>query len=99
MKILAVCGNGMGTSNIIKMKIQKITQDLGIKATVEHASIAAGKSKAMEYDVVFCSNAFLPNLVELEQRNITVIGVKNLMSEVELKEKFEAFLQKKNAKQ
>lgn len=97
MKILAVCGNGMGTSSMIKMKIDKIAKEMGLNAKVEHASLSEGKTKAVEFDVIFCSMAFLPNLVDLEKKGIAVIGVRNLMSDAELREKFQLYLDKAHA--
>jgi ascorbate PTS system EIIB component len=95
MRILAVCGNGMGSSNIIRMKIQKISKELGLTATVDHASLAVGKSKAINYDLIFCANNFLDNLKDLEKRGIGVIGIRNLMSEEEIKGKFQEYLNSK----
>ncbi len=92
-KILAVCGNGMGTSSLIKMKIQKVCDDLNVPAKVDHASISQGKTKAPEYDVIVCSNSFVDNLKDLEKRGIVVIGVRNLMSDVEIREKLVPYLE------
>ena len=39
MKIVAICGCGMGSSVILKMNAQKALKDLGIEATVENGAI------------------------------------------------------------
>lgn len=38
MKVLAVCGSGMGTSMIMKMKMKKVLDKLGIQASVNSCS-------------------------------------------------------------
>lgn len=35
LKVIAACGNGMGTSMIIKLKVQKILKELNIPADVD----------------------------------------------------------------
>ncbi|WP_354625660.1 hypothetical protein [Psychromonas sp. MME2] len=36
MKIIVVCGNGLGTSLMMEMSIKSIVKDLGVKADVDH---------------------------------------------------------------
>lgn len=39
LKVIAACGNGMGSSQIIKMKIEKIFKKLNIPVSIHHTSI------------------------------------------------------------
>ena len=39
LKVIAACGNGMGSSQIIKMKIEKIFKNLNIPVSIHHTSI------------------------------------------------------------
>ena len=39
MKVLAVCGNGMGTSMIMKMKVGNVLKRLNIPAQVDSCSM------------------------------------------------------------
>ena len=87
LKVIAACGNGMGSSQIIKMKIEKIFKNLDIQAQIHHCSIGESKTQAANYDVVFCSEALKGNFKNEESRGTKVIGLKNLLSEAEIKEK------------
>ena len=60
MKILAVCGFGVGSSMVLKMSIDKVIKELGLKATVENTDLSS--AKATQADVYFTSNELLPEL-------------------------------------
>lgn len=87
LKVIAACGSGMGSSQIIKMKLSKVFKKLGIDADVYHTNVGDAKSQANNYDVVFCS-ASLEG--QFAGSKATVIGLKNLLSEQEMTEKIEA---------
>lgn len=87
IKAIAACGNGMGSSLIIKMKIQEAFNDLGIPAEVAHMSVGEAKNACENYDVVFVSTALESNF---SGKNTTVIGLKNLLSKEEIVEKIKA---------
>ena len=85
LKVVAACGNGMGSSQIIKMKIEKVFKKLGIQADIHHMSVGEAKSQASNYDVVFCSIALVDNFKV--KGNTKVIGLQNLLSEAEIEKK------------
>lgn len=87
LKVIAACGNGMGSSQIIKMKIEKIFKKLGVQASIHHCSVGEAKTQASGYDVVFCSDALKDNFKNAAARGTKIIGLKNLLSEAEIKEK------------
>ena len=82
LKVLAACGNGMGSSQIIKMKIDKVFKKLGMPVAIDHMSVGEAKSQASNYDVVFCSAALTDNFKV--RGNTKVIGLINLLSEAEI---------------
>lgn len=85
LKVLAACGNGMGSSLIIKMKIEKVLKEMGLKFEVHHSSVGQAKSDAKNFDLVLVSQAFVK---EFNVTNKTkVVGLVNLLSEQEIKEK------------
>ena len=86
LKVVAACGNGMGSSQIIKMKIAKVFKKLNIDADIHHMSVGEAKSAASYYDVVFCSLSLVDNFKVRNNKPI-VIGLKNLLSEQEIEEK------------
>lgn len=84
LRIIAACGNGMGTSMIIKLKTEKVIKELGLDASVEALSMGQAKSMTTSSDIIIASNhlisEFNPN------QKAKVVGVKNLMDEKEIKE-------------
>ena len=41
MKIMAVCGHGLGSSFMMEMNIKKALANLGVEAEVEHTDLAS----------------------------------------------------------
>ena len=87
LKVIAACGNGMGSSQIIKTKIDKVFKKLGIEAKIEHNSVGAATSMANNFDVVFVSQNFVDNFKNAASKGTKIIGLKNLLSEQEIEEK------------
>lgn len=52
IKAIAACGNGMGSSQMIKMKINKVFKRLGIDAEIGHMSVGEAKGVANNYDMI-----------------------------------------------
>jgi PTS system ascorbate-specific IIB component len=86
LKVVAACGNGMGSSQIIKMKIAKIFKKLGIEADIHHMSVGEAKTVAASFDVVFCSVSFVDTF-NIKNNRTKVIGLQNLLSEAEIEAK------------
>lgn len=89
LKVLAACGNGNGSSLIIKMRISKIFEKMGIRAEVSHCSVGDAQAMASSCDVIFCSNVMVSNFKSAEERGVVVIGLKNLFSEDEIQGKIQ----------
>ena len=49
MKILVVCGVGLGSSFMIEMNVKKVLKELGIEAEVSHTDLTTGKSEKADY--------------------------------------------------
>jgi len=88
LKVVAACGNGMGSSQIIKMKISQVFKALNIAADVHHMSVGEAKSQASSFDVVFCSESLMNQFKATERTK--VIGLKNLLSVQEIETKIKA---------
>lgn len=84
LKIVAACGNGMGTSMIIKLKVQKITKELGIDASVEALSMGQSKGMTNSVDIIISSKHLSSEFQQGQKAKI--VGVTNLMDENEIKE-------------
>ncbi|GAA2002588.1 PTS sugar transporter subunit IIB [Nocardiopsis rhodophaea] len=62
MKILAVCGMGIGTSVILTTNISKAVHDLGLDAEIEVADIWTADGAAADADVVMTSGELAAEL-------------------------------------
>jgi PTS system ascorbate-specific IIB component len=87
LRVLAACGNGMGSSLIIKMKIEKVLKTLGLEFEVHHASVGEAKSSAKNFDLVLVSHMLVKEFTNCGDAKI--VGLVNLLSEAEIKEKVE----------
>ena len=87
---LAACGNGMGSSQMIKMKINKVFKRLGIEAEIGHMSVGEAKGVANNYDMIFVSETFTSQFHP--GKDTKIIGLKNLLSEKEIEEKIRTAL-------
>ncbi|KAA9219198.1 MULTISPECIES: PTS sugar transporter subunit IIB [Aerococcus] len=90
MRVLVSCANGSGTSLMLQKSAQKALEELGFKVTaINHTSIAEGKSTAKNYDVVFTPLNFVNMFDQAAKSGVTVIGVQNVMSAKEVKQRIE----------
>jgi len=82
MKILSVCGNGLGSSLILKMAVEKVLKSENIKANVVVSDL--GNAKGLDADYIVAS----PEIADrLKEHKATVIAIKNMMDKNEIKEK------------
>ncbi|MFU2163493.1 PTS sugar transporter subunit IIB [Streptococcus pluranimalium] len=91
IKVLTACGNGMGSSMMIKMKVEKVLGELGVNAVqLVSCSIGEAKTLAASYDIIVASNHLIH---ELEGRTTgQLVGLDNLMDEQEIKTKLSAII-------
>lgn len=88
LKIQAICGFGVGSSTLLKIKIQGVLKELGVKANVFTGDVSTATST--ECDVIFTSNELAENLKS--RSKVPVIVINNFIDTKEIKEKSEAFL-------
>jgi ascorbate PTS system EIIB component len=87
MKILCVCGFGMGSSLILKMSVEKAMKELGIPCEVQHE--AAGMISGAAVDIIVASLDFQD---ELSDHDNTVF-VKNIVNVPEVKGALSEYVQ------
>ncbi len=85
IKLLAVCGNGMGTSTMMKLKAKKILDSLNLVNQVENCSIGQAKSSINNYDVVIASTHLSSQLKP--NSSTKLIPLKNIMDAKEMEAK------------
>ncbi|HGM5492408.1 TPA: PTS sugar transporter subunit IIB [Serratia fonticola] len=63
MKILTVCGLGMGSSLILKMNVEAVLKQHGLQASVEHMDVSSAASASA--DLVITNAELVDNLRHL----------------------------------
>ena len=84
MKIVAVCGMGIGTSVLLKMNTEKVLRSLGVDADVEAADIGVARGMARDAQIVLTSEEFVPEIGEIDAE---VIVINNFFDLDEITEK------------
>ncbi|MCW6675140.1 PTS sugar transporter subunit IIB [Aerococcaceae bacterium NML171108] len=91
LKVLAACGNGMGSSMVIKMKIEMALRNLGQSDfKVDSCSVGEAKGIAGQYDVIVASVHLINELTGRTPAKL--IGLDNLMDDKEIRAKLEEIL-------
>jgi len=87
MKIITVCGMGIGTSVLLKMNAEKVLRQLGIDADVEAADIGVARGMARDADIVLTSADLAPEIGDVDA---DVIIINNFFDLVEIADKLTA---------
>ncbi|MGL5123591.1 MAG: PTS sugar transporter subunit IIB [Fusobacteriaceae bacterium] len=82
IKLLAVCGNGMGTSTMMKLKAKSILDKNNIKSQCENCSIGQAKSSIQNYNIVISSTHLVKQLVP--NNKTIIISLKNILDAKEM---------------
>lgn len=83
IKVLAVCGFGVGTSLILKMNIEKVLKENNIDAEVTNADLTTAGS--ISADIIFTSKELYSQLQP--KVKIPLVQIDNFMSNSEIAEK------------
>lgn len=89
MKILAVCGHGLGSSFIMEMNLKKALQKLNIDAEVEHTDLSGVAGSDAD---VFVMGADIFSSANVPEEKVIIM--KNLMSATEYEEKLNTYFNK-----
>lgn len=70
LKILVVCGNGLGSSFLMEMNIKKVIKEIGAEVEVEHSDLTSAKGYNADIivgtrDITSQLNGYAKELVEL----------------------------------
>ncbi len=84
MKILTVCGLGMGSSLILKMNVETVLKQRGIQASVEHMDVSSAASA--DADLVITNAELVDNLQHL---SCPVVIVNNYIDSKEIAQALE----------
>jgi PTS system ascorbate-specific IIB component len=89
VKIIAICGAGIGTSGILKVNAERVLARLGLEADVTAADIASLKNVASDAQIILTSAEFVE---AIGVTNADVIVIENYFDTAELSRKLEAAL-------
>lgn len=87
MKIVCICGNGLGSSFLLEMNVKAVVKDLGFDFDIDHSDI--GSAYQGMADLIVCASDLYDNCTRFGE----AIGLNNIMDKNELKEKLETFLE------
>lgn len=87
MKILVMCGNGLGSSFMMELNVKKAIGELGIEASVDHTDLTTGKT--MDADIYVGARDIMDNFTKAGAK---VVSLENIMSIPEIKEKISVHL-------
>ena len=88
LKIITVCGLGVGSSLILKMSVEKAMKQLEKDCTIEHWDM--GTIKGVSCDMIVTTESFRKNFSEDD--NVVYVG--NIMDVNDIKQKIIDFLDK-----
>ncbi len=84
LKVLVACGNGMGTSMLIKNRAEKTFKKLGLDATFDHSGLDEAAAAAAQYDLVFTPMNLVKQFSLPKSCTTKIIGMVNVLSEQEM---------------
>ncbi len=87
IKILMVCGAGLGSSLACEMIVEEVIDDLKIKANLEHSDISS--AKGYNADIIITASNFQKQFEKfsIDETKTKLIYLKNIVSKVEIKDK------------
>ncbi len=82
IRILAICGNGMGTSLVIKMKVKRFLDSHGVEGDMQSCSLGEAPGYlAQGVEIALCPHNLVTHLTI--PRGGHLIGLKNILDEGE----------------
>lgn len=89
MKMLAVCGLGQGSSLILRMNVESVLKEMGVKADVDNSDVST--ALFVKPDVIITNKELAENL---KDSTTPILIVKNYFDKNEIKEALQSFLTK-----
>lgn len=95
LKVLCVCGCGLGSSFAIEMSAKSVLQKLSIDADIDHTTVSEASS--FKYDIILTQKMFADILISdaSEEDKKRVIVLNKLTDKKEIEEKILAYINSK----
>lgn len=84
MKIVAICGAGIGSSGILKVNTERVLKKLGLEAVVTAADVASVRTAVADAQVILTSAEFVETI---GKTFADVIVIENYFDQNELEAK------------
>jgi len=94
MKILVVCGNGLGTSLMMEISIKSIIKELAVKADVDHVDLGSAKGTVCD---IFVGTKDITEQLFAQNVQGKIVTLDNMIDKVAMKERLSAALQELSA--
>ncbi|WP_127957674.1 PTS sugar transporter subunit IIB [Serratia microhaemolytica] len=94
MKILVVCGHGLGTSLMMEMSIKTILKELSVTADVDHRDLASAGTETAE---IFVATRDIAEQLQAMGVNGRLVALDNMVDKAAMKEKISAALRELGA--
>lgn len=78
MRVLAVCGMGLGSGLLLRMQAEKALGRLGVRADVEVADITSARAMASDADLVVTSGELARQLEGIRPPIVTITNFVDL---------------------
>ena len=82
MRIMAVCGSGLGSSFLVEMNIKKVLAKIGVEAEVEHSDLSSATPGAAD---LFVMGKDIAKRARMPEDKVIVLN--NIVDMVELEDK------------
>lgn len=96
LKILMVCGAGLGSSLACQMSVEDVINKLGVEAELDHCDISSAVS--MQPDLIFTASNFKTQFEKftIDPQKTKIIYLMNIVNKQEIEEKLLPVLKEKN---
>lgn len=92
LKILIVCGAGLGSSFACQMTVESVLSDLNVKASLDHSDVSSAAGYGA--DLVIAASNFESQFKRYDIKSETIF-LNNLVDKNEIREKLVPFLKEK----
>ncbi|MGF1861701.1 PTS sugar transporter subunit IIB [Photobacterium profundum] len=90
MKIMVVCGHGLGTSLMMEMSIKSIIKELNVVAEVDHIDLGSAKGTPCE---IFIGTKDITEQLTAQGVDGKIVSLDNMIDKVAMKERLSVTLQ------
>ncbi|MDM2743144.1 PTS sugar transporter subunit IIB [Citrobacter sp. Cu231] len=88
VKILVVCGNGLGSSLMMEMAIKEVCKKINFEANVDHEDLSSATSSSA--DIWVAANDIAAQLISMGKKN--VIGLTNIFDKDNIEVQLRQFI-------